>query len=334
MMAPEDGLKHKTRTGAPIGTPYYMSPEQCRGRDVDHRTDLYAFGVLAYLLLTGKFPHDADDYMSILMRQLTEHPDPPSSVVDDLPPGVDDAIGWLIAKDPADRPPNLRTAVGVFEAAAEAAGITVGTDAWDVHTPAPGAATQPPNVGAARISGVPAKPPSNPWARRSTKQIAPPPPRKSRGRLYAAIGGVVVAAAVAAVLVIQPWATSSTITQPPVAPESKPVHVPVKVDPPAKPAPAPMPEAQTVIVTVTGVPEGTEVLVGGMTVGAAPGPVQLPRDAAQQVVMVFKADGFKLESRTILPDKDQSLTIALKKKPVSAPTKKPTKDDIIEVFKK
>ena len=46
-------IKHKTRTGAPIGTPYYMSPEQCRGQDVDHRTDIYAFGVLAYQMLTG-----------------------------------------------------------------------------------------------------------------------------------------------------------------------------------------------------------------------------------------------------------------------------------------
>src|SRR6185369_16909898 len=70
LMGREEALKHKTRTGAPIGTPYYMSPEQCRGKDVDHRTDIYAFGVLTYLMLTGVYPFDADDYMSILMQQL------------------------------------------------------------------------------------------------------------------------------------------------------------------------------------------------------------------------------------------------------------------------
>ncbi len=329
LLAPDDGLKHKTRTGTPVGTPYYMSPEQCRGRDVDHRTDLYAFGVLSYLLLTGKYPHDADDYMSILMRQLTMHPDPPSSVVPDLPAGIDDAIGWLIAKDPADRPPNLRAAVAGFEAAAEAAGIQISTEAWPVseHTPSGvRLETQPPNTRSARGSELPAKPRSNPWssAPRKTERVAP---KKSRMALFAAIGAL--AAIGIALAVIQPWASSSQVV--PESPRKTPI-VPILNDPPTKPAPILAPEAQTVIVTITGVPEGTEVLVGGMTVGAAPGPVQLPRDAAQ-LVLTFRADGYKLESHSVTPDHDQSLEIQLKKKPISAPTKKPGKDDIIDVFK-
>src|SRR5689334_797175 len=74
LMVREDGLSHKTRTGAPMGTPHYMSPEQCHGRDVDHRTDMYAFGVLAYVMLTGVYPLDGDDYMAILMRQVHDEP--------------------------------------------------------------------------------------------------------------------------------------------------------------------------------------------------------------------------------------------------------------------
>ena len=87
LMGSDDPQKHKTRTGIPIGTPFYMSPEQCRGKDVDHRTDYYAFGVVAYQMLTGEVPLDADDYMTIMMRQLADEPAPPSTIVPELPAG-------------------------------------------------------------------------------------------------------------------------------------------------------------------------------------------------------------------------------------------------------
>jgi serine/threonine-protein kinase len=122
LLQADDGNKVKTRTGIPIGTPYYMSPEQCRGKDVDHRTDYYAFGVVAYPMLTGTYPIDADDYMSILMKQISEEPRPPSQVNPMLPAGIDDGIAWLMRKDPAERPPNLVTAVRALESSAEASG--------------------------------------------------------------------------------------------------------------------------------------------------------------------------------------------------------------------
>ncbi len=129
------GSMHKTRTGAPIGTPYYMSPEQCRGRDVDHRTDIYAFGVVAYKVLTGEVPFDGDDYMDILLKQIGEEPVPPSQVAargahaPALPPSVDDAIAWMMKKDPAQRPPNLISAMRALEDAAVAAGVPFSSDA-------------------------------------------------------------------------------------------------------------------------------------------------------------------------------------------------------------
>ncbi len=115
LMAPEDGLTHKTRTGAPMGTPHYMSPEQCHGRNVDHRTDLYAFGVLAYLMLTGVYPLDGEDYMAILMRQVHDEPPPPSAHRPELPVGVNSVIAWLMRKDPAARPETLMAAVRMLE---------------------------------------------------------------------------------------------------------------------------------------------------------------------------------------------------------------------------
>ena len=145
LLAADDGSKVKTRTGIPIGTPYYMSPEQCRGKDVDHRTDYYAFGIVVYQLLTGAYPFDAEDFMSILMKQMSEEPRPPSQVNPALPPAIDDTVAWLMKKDPAQRPPNLITAVKALEQACEAGGISVPrpTAGWDTPTPQPGSGTAP-----------------------------------------------------------------------------------------------------------------------------------------------------------------------------------------------
>ncbi len=117
--------KHKTRTGAPIGTPQYMSPEQCRGRGVDHRTDIYGFGVMTYRLLTGVLPFDGEDYMDVLMAQINDDALPPSSVAPHLSDAVDESIDWMLQKDPAERPPNLFTAMRSLEAAAESIGVSV-----------------------------------------------------------------------------------------------------------------------------------------------------------------------------------------------------------------
>jgi serine/threonine protein kinase len=70
---------HRTRTGIVMGTPAYMSPEQCEGRDtVDRRTDIYALGIVLYEMLTGRVPFQGDGYGEILVQHLTQRPVPPS----------------------------------------------------------------------------------------------------------------------------------------------------------------------------------------------------------------------------------------------------------------
>jgi serine/threonine-protein kinase len=125
LLVSDDQHKHKTRTGAPIGTPYYMSPEQCRGRDVDHRTDIYAFGCVTYKLLTGVVPFDGDDYMSILMKQISEPVPSALAFAPELPPSVDQVIAWMMAKEPGQRPPSVVAAVRALEDAAAAAGVVL-----------------------------------------------------------------------------------------------------------------------------------------------------------------------------------------------------------------
>ncbi|MFT3691595.1 MAG: serine/threonine-protein kinase [Kofleriaceae bacterium] len=107
-------IRHRTATGVPIGTPYYMSPEQCRGKDVDQRTDVYSFGILAYRLLTGAYPFDGDDYVELLFKQVNEEAPPPSSKNPALPATVDAAIAWMMRKDPAARPKTLAEALAAF----------------------------------------------------------------------------------------------------------------------------------------------------------------------------------------------------------------------------
>src|SRR5205823_8237 len=107
LLTPDEDVRHHTGTGVPMGTPYYMSPEQCRGRDVDHRTDIYSFGIVAYRLLTGALPFQADDYVELLYKQINEEPEPPSSRTPSLSPAVDRAIAWMMQKDRDKRPPTV-----------------------------------------------------------------------------------------------------------------------------------------------------------------------------------------------------------------------------------
>ncbi len=69
-----------TETGVILGTPYYMSPEQARAEGVDHRTDIYALGVIMYRAFTGRLPFMADSTMGVLTRHITEAPQPPSEI--------------------------------------------------------------------------------------------------------------------------------------------------------------------------------------------------------------------------------------------------------------
>jgi eukaryotic-like serine/threonine-protein kinase len=117
LLTPEDDVRHKTNTGVPIGTPYYMSPEQCRGKDVDHRTDVYSFGIVTYRLLTGAYPFEGEDYMDLLFKQTNEEPPPPSAKNPLLSPAVDAAIAWMMRKDRAQRPPTVSEAVTALDPA-------------------------------------------------------------------------------------------------------------------------------------------------------------------------------------------------------------------------
>jgi serine/threonine-protein kinase len=115
---------HKTRTGAPIGTPYYMSPEQCRGRGVDQRTDIYALGVLIHVLLTGALPFDGGDMIDVFMKHISEAPPRMSEVCADVPAALDEPVLRMLAKHADERPQTATAALEAFEAAMDPAART------------------------------------------------------------------------------------------------------------------------------------------------------------------------------------------------------------------
>jgi len=102
----EDGLRtvHST-TGLPLGTPVYMSPEQCNGLHVDERSDIYALGVILYQMFTGRVPFDGT-FPQIMMAHFMKDPIPPSRLAA-IPERLEQVILWCLEKDPDARPQNV-----------------------------------------------------------------------------------------------------------------------------------------------------------------------------------------------------------------------------------
>jgi tRNA A-37 threonylcarbamoyl transferase component Bud32 len=383
----EDGLTHRTRSGVSIGTPRYMSPEQCHGRQIDHRTDIYAFGILVYRMLTGVFPFDGASYIEILMKQVGAEAIPPSAHVPELPDAIDGVVLWFVHKEPAQRPPDLKTAVAVLEQAAERAGLVTSAswiNPWDAV--AGSAETQPATVVALERARAPRRGASaTPWkgvletgrgAGRMAGTMAPHATlagarRSGKASILASIltvaslpvlavaSLVAITAIVAAMVALYPRTDDAPVNL--VARRAQPSASPR----PALGAPGPGTQGQgigpaaeqprqgrspaaaaasgprapaaspSVIVTIAGVPSGTDVVAGGRRVGVAPGPVQLPY-GADPLTLTFQARGYLPAGRPVVPDRDRSLSLTLARQPLEPPApggKHTAKDDLIEALR-
>src|SRR4051812_34650939 len=100
------GSSHLTGTGAIIGTPHYMAPEQAKGLEVDGRADQYALAIVGHQLLTGKVPFDGTAH-SILYKQVFEPPPPVIEVRPDTPRDLSRALERALSKEPEHRFPTM-----------------------------------------------------------------------------------------------------------------------------------------------------------------------------------------------------------------------------------
>jgi serine/threonine-protein kinase len=188
-----------TKTGAMLGTPYYMSPEQAQGtKAVDHRSDVWSLGVIVYLALTGHLPFESEALGDLLMRIMVAPMPVPSHVAPDLPLAFD---GWWIraaSRDPAQR---FQSAKQLSDGLAVVFGQSLITDVIDPadttahHSGvAPAAAVQmtPHPVSGSTPQPLPMSPPPYSPAQQvttgssmaRTHGVAP-----KRGGLIAAVGG-------------------------------------------------------------------------------------------------------------------------------------------------
>jgi eukaryotic-like serine/threonine-protein kinase len=244
----DGGQSHKTRTGLVIGTPAYMSPEQCEGKGlIDLRSDVYSLGIMMYELLTGRVPFPGEGFGEILVAHLTKQPEPPSTLNPDVTPQLEAIVMHAIEKD---RNRRFQT-MAEFQAAIE--NPDAHYSSWQ-GLPAPSASTSHsggtmmlPEGGARTPTGQGQRP--NTGQRKGpTTQTGPTPttlsgaasetyngdvPRKSKAPLFAAIGGVVAIGAIVGVVSMGKKAEPTAASMPPAAvtPKDEWVTVTVKSDP-------------------------------------------------------------------------------------------------------
>jgi len=320
---------HKTRTGLVIGTPTYMSPEQCEGKGlIDHRSDVYSLGVVMFELLTGAVPFPGEGFGEVLVAHLTKQPPKPTSVNPNLPPALESIVLHAIEKDRNRRFQNMNEFLAALENPDAHAAQWKGLPA---HA-APGAATvqsmpayvAPQKSGRTMALDDGAPPASQAGPTRPTTlegaaaEVTFPPTRVPRNRTPL----IAVGAAVLALAGVGGWlglSKKSATAEPAVGAPPPQVETPKVVTPP--------PAGDEVTVQVTSDPLGAKVyradkseaetqrtpITFKMHRGDPPFDIQL------------RAEGYVSQTRTITSDESVKMLVSLAKLPtvVATPTPPP-----------
>ncbi|HEY8041088.1 MAG TPA: protein kinase [Polyangiaceae bacterium] len=210
------GLTSSTKTGAVLGTPYYMSPEQARGlRSIDVRSDLWSLGVIAYKCVTGVLPFEGESVGDLLVKICTAPLPTPSLTMPGLPQSFDAWFARTMEREPARR---YRNATELADALAFSAGISVrrgptssnpdgarsmgGGPPITPYTPGPPAQTPLPAAGLTSAPFV----------------TSASPPRSSRGVMFAVVAAALVGGSVGVFAVVKLLAPSRSAAGHAVAP--------------------------------------------------------------------------------------------------------------------
>ncbi|HEX8952016.1 MAG TPA: serine/threonine-protein kinase, partial [Polyangia bacterium] len=310
----DGGQSHKTRTGLVIGTPAYMSPEQCEGKGlIDLRSDVYSLGIMMYELLTGRVPFPGEGFGEILVAHLTKQPDPPSAINPDVTPQLEAIVMHAIEKDRNRRFQNMQEFLTAIENPDAHYQSWQGLPAPSASTSHSGGTMMLPDGSARTPTGQGARPITG-QRKGPTTQNGPTPttlsgaasetyngdvPRKSRAPLFAAIGGLVAIGAVVGVVAMGKKGDATAGSLPPAA----------------------VAKEEFVTVTVKSDPLGAKVTRGDNDQsGTTPWEIKVKKGAESFDVLV-KADGYAPQTRSISTDKSYAVLVPLTK--VAAPTPPP-----------
>lgn len=334
-----DSQQSKTRTGTPMGTPLYMSPEQCRGKQVDHRTDIYSFGIMTHVMITGQPVFSGEDIMDVMMAQVGSTPPSASSVCPDIPPALDAPILRMLAKEADARPQTLGAAVDELVAAARTAGIDVPSVAVRSSEKLP-AMGVPTNKSTEEVFAPTLVQPGvtiDPQTTLPSEQDA-----KSGGKRPAVIAVATALGVVAlglAFFLTQGTSTTDTstnTTKSSATPEASviPTIAPVTTASAAPSATATPAISDKIELRIQATPEGMDVFLGERKLGTAPGPIELPRGEAP-LTLTFAAKGYQSKNLPITPSQNVLIPMTLDKsstvaKPPSSQTGKTGKSK--EIF--
>jgi serine/threonine protein kinase len=210
---------HQTRTGSLLGTPLYMSPEQCRGiTDIDHRSDIYSLGCLAFELVTLSPPFVREAPGDLLMAHMSEVPPSLASIHPSVPAELDGLVSQMLAKTPAARPSSMGEVIARLEQLRTRGGDTLHLPAAPPGRPPSVSPSQPwrgpstfPPAATAPLERSPWPPlatgPGSTTFSRSTAELVRRPPSRLRWPL--GVLGVVLFAAAAVLLLSSPGSRRS-----------------------------------------------------------------------------------------------------------------------------
>ena len=283
-----------TATDVVVGTPTFMSPEQCRGGgQVDGRSDLYSLGCILYGMLCGRPPFIGEGGGDVLAQHIMVPPQPPSMYAIDTPVALESLIMRLLEKDPARRFQSAPDTVRALREAAAAPDVGV------APAPLPRAATAPP-IALSSPSPMPLAPTLEP-----SLLVQAPAPQRSRAPLVWAAVGVVAALALAIPLFTGGDDAPAAPAQPAAT----------------RPTSAPAASSSQVELVIESVPPGADVLrvPGAERLGRTPYRIRRPPQEGY-VQFELRHDGYEAETISLRADVGVETQVVLRRlEPPAAP---------------